>query len=83
MAQPVLIEVADAPSISFRASPERQRGGELRWVNGAGMPTDFPVTLRRRPGQRAGPANYVGSLMDYNARFSLRWATTLVHSRSK
>ena len=38
--------------------------GEVRWSSGAGMPTDFTFT-----GQRAGPANYVGSLMDYNARF--------------
>ena len=38
--------------------------GEVRWRSGAGMPTDFTFT-----GQRAGPANYVGSLMDYNARF--------------
>jgi RHS repeat-associated protein len=38
--------------------------GEVRWTSGAGMPTDFTFTS-----QRAGPANYVGSLMDYNARF--------------
>ncbi len=63
------------------ACPERQRGGEVRWSSGAGMPTDpstdritgplragFTFTLRRRSGQRAGPANYVGSLMDYVAR---------------
>ena len=37
--------------------------GEVRWNSGAGMPIDFTFT-----GQRAGPANYVGSLMDYNAR---------------
>ncbi len=37
--------------------------GEVRWSSGAGMPTDFTFT-----GQRAGPANYVGSLMDYVAR---------------
>jgi RHS repeat-associated protein len=37
--------------------------GEVRWSNGAGMPTDLTFT-----GQRAGPANYVGSLMDYVAR---------------
>ncbi len=38
--------------------------GEVRWSSGAGMPTDFTFT-----GQRAGPPGYVGSLMDYNARF--------------
>jgi RHS repeat-associated protein len=38
--------------------------GEVRWSSGVGLPTDFTFT-----GQRAGPANYVGSLMDYNARF--------------
>ena len=38
--------------------------GEVRWSSGAGMPTDFTFT-----GQRAGPANYVGSLTDYVARF--------------
>ena len=56
--------------------------GEVRWSSGAGMPTDpstdritgplragFMFTLRRRSGQRAGPANYVGSLTDYVARF--------------
>jgi RHS repeat-associated protein len=37
--------------------------GEVRWSSGAGMPTDFTFT-----GQRAGPANYVGSLTDYVAR---------------
>ncbi len=36
---------------------------EVRWTGGAGMPTDFTFT-----GQRAEPANYVGSLMDYVAR---------------
>ena len=54
--------------------------GEVRWSSGAGMPTDpstdritgplragFTFTLRRRSGQRAGPANYVGLLMDYVA----------------
>jgi len=45
------------------ACPERQRRGEVRWSGGAGMPTDFTFTS-----QRAGPANYVGSLMDYVAR---------------
>jgi RHS repeat-associated protein len=38
--------------------------GEVRWSSGAGMPTDFTFTS-----QRAGPANYVGSLTDYVARF--------------
>ncbi len=37
--------------------------GEVRWSSGAGMPTDFTFTS-----QRAGPANYVGSPMDYVAR---------------
>jgi len=36
----------------------------VRWSSGAGMPTDFTFTS-----QRAGPANYVGSLTDYVARF--------------
>ena len=37
--------------------------GEVRWSSGSAMPTDFTFTS-----QRAGPANYVGSLMDYVAR---------------
>jgi RHS repeat-associated protein len=37
--------------------------GEVRWSSGS-MPTDFTFTS-----QRAGPANYVGSLTDYVARF--------------
>ncbi len=37
--------------------------GEVRWASGS-MPTDFTFTS-----QRAGPANYVGSLTDYVARF--------------
>ena len=55
MAQPVLIEVAEALPTSFRASPERRRGGELRWASGAGMPTDFTFALRLRSGQAGGP----------------------------
>ena len=31
------------------ACPERQRGGEVRWSSGSGMPTDLTFT-----GQRAG-----------------------------
>jgi RHS repeat-associated protein len=38
--------------------------GEIRWSSGSAMPTDFTFTS-----QRAGPANYVGSLTDYVARF--------------
>ena len=38
--------------------------GEVRWSSGAGMPTDLTFTS-----QRAGSANYVGSLTDYVARF--------------
>ncbi|MEO6060676.1 MAG: RHS repeat-associated core domain-containing protein, partial [Thermoflexales bacterium] len=50
------------------ACPERARyggprRGEVRWASGS-MPTDFTFTS-----QRAGPANYVGSLTDYVARF--------------
>ena len=70
MAQPILIEAADDhPSTTPGASGQKvseQRYkpyGEVRWSSGAGMPTDFTFT-----GQRAGPANYVGSLMDYVAR---------------
>ncbi len=45
-------------------------------MNGAGMPTDPSTDRITGPlragftftGQRAGPANYVGSLMDYFAR---------------
>ncbi|MEO7703750.1 MAG: RHS repeat-associated core domain-containing protein, partial [Thermoflexales bacterium] len=37
--------------------------GEVRWASGS-MPTDFTFTS-----QRAGPPNYVGSLIDYVARF--------------
>ena len=29
------------------ACPERQRGGEVRWSSGAGMPTDFTFTSQR------------------------------------
>ena len=36
---------------------ERQRRGEVRWANGAGMPTGFTFTLRQAQGTRAEPAN--------------------------
>ncbi len=45
------------------ACPERQRGGEVRWTSGAGMPTDKQFT-----GQTRLTEGYVGTLYDYVAR---------------